>query len=78
MIDQLRRDFPFDTHNAAVGMIGVGIEPRYTSIFDGRDGGAVRGAERAVAAKSLDLKKTHLFVACDRKAHSDLAAQNAI
>ena len=52
MVNQLRRGFAFDAHNAAVGMIVIGIEPDDSAVLDGRDGGAVGRAQRAVAAYS--------------------------
>ena len=50
VIDKFRRGFAFDAHDAAVGMIVIGIEGDDPAVLDGGDGGAVGGAERAVAA----------------------------
>jgi hypothetical protein len=48
MVEQLGRRFPLDAHHAAVGVIMIRLEPGYAPILDGRDGGAVRRAERAI------------------------------
>ena len=50
IVDQLRRGFTFDAYHAAVGMIVIGVEARNATVLDGRDGCAVRRAQRAVAA----------------------------
>ncbi len=50
MINQLRRGFAFDAHDAAVGMIVIRLKLGHPAVLDGGDGGAVGGAEGAVAA----------------------------
>lgn len=54
VVDQFRRGLAFDAHDAAVGMIVVGIEPSDAAVLDRGDGGAVRGAEGAVAADRVE------------------------
>jgi hypothetical protein len=48
MINHLRGRFTLDADDAAVGMIVVGIEARYTAVLDGGDGRAVGGAKSAI------------------------------
>lgn len=54
MIHQLRRSLALDAYDAAIGMIMIGIEAGDSAVVDGRDRRAMRGAERAVTADSVD------------------------
>src|SRR4029077_10751471 len=50
MVDELRRCFPLDAYDAAIGMIEIGIETDHPAIFHGGDRGTVSSAKRAVTA----------------------------
>src|SRR5688572_15955540 len=50
MINQLRGCLAFDAYNAAIGVIVIGIESDDSAVLYGSDSGAVRRAQRAVAA----------------------------
>ncbi len=53
MIDQVRGRPPLDAEHATVGMVGIGVESGDTTVFDGRYGGAVCGAEGAISAHGV-------------------------
>src|ERR1700756_2191682 len=53
MINQLWRSFTLDTKNAAVGVIGICIEPHHFPVCYGCNGSAVGGAKRAVTAHGV-------------------------
>ena len=50
MINQLRGGLAFDADDAAIGVIVIGIESDDSAVFHRSDSGAVRRAQRAVAA----------------------------
>src|SRR5581483_2679549 len=50
MVNQLRRGFAFDAHDAAVGMVVIGIEPGDAAVLDGGNRRTVRGAKGAITA----------------------------
>ena len=53
MINQLRRSPALNAKNAAVGMVGICIEPHPLSVRYRCDRGAVRRAKRAVTAHGV-------------------------
>jgi hypothetical protein len=50
MVNQLGRGLAFDADDAAIGVIVIGIESDDSAVLNGSDSGAVRRAQRAVAA----------------------------
>src|SRR4029077_2043377 len=53
MIHQLRRRLALDTKNAAVGVIGICIEPHHFPVRYDCDGGTVRRAKRTVSPDGM-------------------------
>ena len=53
VINEFRSDFSLDAYDAAVWMVMVRIEANNPTLFDSRNGRAVRGAKGAVAAHRI-------------------------